>query len=490
MMDGLTLPPSPMQALQAEHERLLGRLDDVGGVPCAGPNLPPIEKLPSNTQALIHEARAYIDRAKTESEWISDGRDRSQLRANLRFWASYLVNCTGAYPDTTLRPARPFMGEFPGQASTPPVIYGDEGVSGEEAFASNEAPVLDLDDLEPEGDADDTGITSDGDAAMTHARPFWYARLSRFFGLIAILIVGVIPLAAVCLALGLFYNLDNRNPWSASDSATQTAMVVQQLSSPTPSPILTAEAGPAPGLPSPTPVAEQPILFAQVTTGQPSPAGADCAPVLALSLDVPETTGGMPIPAADVAVYPAGSDIAVASAVLEPGAAPLSLRLEASDPGPTGQDWWVQADHPWLSVEVVLLPGSLFENCAQNQVAIVYRTQPGAKIWQQVEAPASPGDLGLSWKILTWGPEALEARTWVAAISLQAAGGDGNYVYSADGDLATTPAGNRQGGVLPADQVVLEQAFCASALAQAGVTSAGKSMSRPLAVQLVLPECR
>jgi hypothetical protein len=84
----------------------------------------------------------------------------------------------------------------------------------------------------------------------------------------------------------------------------------------------------------------------------------------------------------------------------------------------------------------------------------------------------------------------LEARTWVAAISLQAAGGDGNYVYSADGDLATTPAGNRQGGVLPADQVVLEQAFCASALAQAGVTSAGKSMSRPLAVQLVLPECR
>ena len=45
IMDGMTLPPSPMQALQAEHERLLGRLDDAGGAPCTSPTPPAIDKL-------------------------------------------------------------------------------------------------------------------------------------------------------------------------------------------------------------------------------------------------------------------------------------------------------------------------------------------------------------------------------------------------------------------------------------------------------------
>ena len=74
-MDGMTLPPSPMQALQAEHERLLGRLDDAGGVPCTSPTPPPIDKLSYETQALLHEARAYIERSKAESEWMSDAHD-------------------------------------------------------------------------------------------------------------------------------------------------------------------------------------------------------------------------------------------------------------------------------------------------------------------------------------------------------------------------------------------------------------------------------
>jgi hypothetical protein len=237
-------------------------------------------------------------------------------------------------------------------------------------------------------------------------------------------------------------------------------------------------------------VDEQPLLFARVTTGQRSPEGADCAPVLVLSLDAPQTAGGAPMPAAKVAVYPAGSDGAVVSTALEPGAAPLSLLLKAPGSAQTVQDWVVQAEHPWLSMEAVILTGALFENCAQNQVTIVYRSQPGAEIWQPATATGSPGDLSLSWKLLTWGPEALEARTWVAAILLEAAGGDGNYVYSAGGDLASRPAGNLRGGVLYADQVVLEQAFCVSAVARAGVTSAGGSRSRALAVQLVLPECR
>lgn len=486
-MDGLALPPSPMQALQAEHERLLGRLDDSGGTPCPGPTHPPIEQLSFETQALIHEARAYVERAKAESEWVSDARDRSQLRANLRFWASFLLNCTGAYPDTTLRPARPFMSDLSGLPKTPPSGAGIGEASGKPQAITGSALNHDLSDLDLEEEAE-SEATADTEAEASRARPTWFSRLSRFFGLFAILIVGVIPLAAVCMALSLFYNLDNQSPWaSAGNPATQTAMAAQQLPSPTPISLATEGVIPTPDPLAPYPGVELPRLIAQVSMGQSASQGPGCVPVLVLSLNAPKTSDGVPIPAVNAAIYPAGAAQPLERVALEPGASPLSLALDGAGPANASQDWLVQAEHPWLGVEAVILSRALFENCDQNQVTIVYQAESDAEVWQRAQESVSPDDLSLSWELLTWGPEALGGQTWVAVLALQASGGNGAYVFFARGDLATQ---NTRNGLLSDDRAVLEQAICVPAVAQAGVTSAGQSKNLALSVLLVVPECR
>jgi hypothetical protein len=490
-MDGLTVPTSPMQALQADHERLLNRLDDSGGVPDIGFTHPPLEHLPFETQALIHEARAYIERSKEKSEWISDGRDRSQLRANLRFWASYLLNYTGVYPDTTLRPARLYMGEFSASSARSLANYEADQAVDDDAFISNGEMSSGLVELEKEDGETGEGIETLTDEASVHDQSPWSSGLSRFFGMIAILVVGVIPLAAVCLALSLFYNLDNQSPWvSAGNAATQTATAALRLPSPTPIALQTKTPARVTGSAAYFPESDLPLLIAQVTTGEPSGEGSGCAPVLALSFEAPKAVGDISIPQSSVTVYVAGTEEVVAQVTLEPGGKPQLLKLQAPGHTQTAQDWLVQGEHPWIGMEAVILSAGLFEDCENNQVSIVYQSQSGVDGWQQAMDNASSNQLSLHWKLLTWGPQALHAQTWVAAIMLEATGGNGKFVYYAEGDLAAPPAGYPPEALLTADQVVLEQLNCGSAVVQVGVTSGGLSVSRALAIQTVLPECR
>ena len=232
-MNGMTLPPSPMLSLQAEHERLLARLDETGGAPCPGPAPASVDDLSFDIQALIHEARAYIERARIESEWIVEARDRSQLRANLRFWASFILNCTGTYPDTTLRPARIYRSQFSGLPGTSPV--GEETLDPPGWSTENMNSAFVDEAGSTEQDENSEQAINDELQALPFAKPPWYSQISRLMGLGAILIVGVIPLAAVCLALSLFYSLDNQSHFIWSDNfATQTAYVVSNVPGVTP----------------------------------------------------------------------------------------------------------------------------------------------------------------------------------------------------------------------------------------------------------------
>ena len=489
-MDGMTLPPSPMQALQVEHERLLGRLDDTGGSPCPGPPPPPIEELSFETQALIHEARAYIERCRAEAEWVSDSRDRSQLRANLRFWASFLLNCTGSFPDTTLRPARPFLPELSGLPKPPVSNPGMVETAGRSSLNAHS-----LDNSEPSGNEQMEDLPEEDapeDSVETFAAtPTWSSRFSRFIGLFAILIVGIVPLAAVCLALSLFYNLDNANPWILpGNAATQTATAATLRTTATPGLATPSQPSPTVGPLLPDQSSDLRLLVAEVTFGKSPTEETGCTPVLMLSLDAPSATGGTPIPPGQVVVSSAGADGYVLQENLEPGAAPLSLRLEEKAPGQTNLDWLVQVNHPWLGIETVILPGILFENCAHSEISVTYRPVEGAEVWQQALETASSNNLNLSWKLLTWGPDALDGQEWVAVMKLQASGGNENYLYFARGDLAAPAGVSQSNGLLVSDQVVLGQERCASAMAQVGVTSAGQSLNRALAVRLVMPDCR
>lgn len=74
---------TPFDELQREHARLL-----------------------ENTETVeLAAVAAYIDRARHQSDQIGDPRERDQLRANLRYWASVVYDRSGTYPTTTLLPA-------------------------------------------------------------------------------------------------------------------------------------------------------------------------------------------------------------------------------------------------------------------------------------------------------------------------------------------------------------------------------------------------
>ena len=76
--------------LQQTHQHLLDRMDEV-----------------ADKAAFAREAQAYVARVCDEAVDVLAPRDRDQLRANLRYWASYLYDATGTYPNTTMRPAAP-----------------------------------------------------------------------------------------------------------------------------------------------------------------------------------------------------------------------------------------------------------------------------------------------------------------------------------------------------------------------------------------------
>jgi hypothetical protein len=78
-----------LQDLQAEHEALLKR-----------------QEAPDDPAQFWADVQTFIDRARAAAENIPAPRERDQLRAILRFWASYIFDQTKTYPDTTMRPAK------------------------------------------------------------------------------------------------------------------------------------------------------------------------------------------------------------------------------------------------------------------------------------------------------------------------------------------------------------------------------------------------
>ncbi len=77
------------EELQQAHQHLLDRVDEV-----------------TDKAAFVIEVQSYVTRVCEEAVEVSAPRDRDQLRANLRFWASYVYDAIGTYPNTTMRPAR------------------------------------------------------------------------------------------------------------------------------------------------------------------------------------------------------------------------------------------------------------------------------------------------------------------------------------------------------------------------------------------------
>lgn len=90
------------EELQAAHERLLEQ-----------------STAPPDVAAFVKDVQREIQAMGMAAADISAPRERDQLRAIMRFWASYVYDHTGTYPDTTLQPAlQPARSAQP--ASNPP----------------------------------------------------------------------------------------------------------------------------------------------------------------------------------------------------------------------------------------------------------------------------------------------------------------------------------------------------------------------------------
>ncbi len=89
--------------LQQDHQSLLERQDTV-----------------TDQVAFVRDVQAYVTRVCEEAVDVPTPRDRDQLRANLRYWASYLYDATGTYPNTTMRPAHPVPEPPPGNIEFTP----------------------------------------------------------------------------------------------------------------------------------------------------------------------------------------------------------------------------------------------------------------------------------------------------------------------------------------------------------------------------------
>jgi len=75
---------SAFSELQANHEELV-KAQDSGEI--------------------LEQVQKYIDDIKHRSSQVSSIKERDQLRANLRYWASYVYGKTGEYPNTELLPS-------------------------------------------------------------------------------------------------------------------------------------------------------------------------------------------------------------------------------------------------------------------------------------------------------------------------------------------------------------------------------------------------
>jgi hypothetical protein len=106
------------EELQAAHERLMEQ-----------------SKAPEDVTGFVAEVQREIHNMCVAAEDIPAPRERDQLRAILRFWASYVYDRTGTYPDTTLHPAITTSAKEP-SGLTGDTVYAYPATTSEEAAKS------------------------------------------------------------------------------------------------------------------------------------------------------------------------------------------------------------------------------------------------------------------------------------------------------------------------------------------------------------------
>ena len=420
------------EELQAEHQRLLNQVEAKG-----------------NPAELLSAVDAYLERVRVDAQFVPAPRDRDQLRANLRFWASYVFDKTGTYPDTTLRPTT----------------------------LTNEPSII-----PPE------------------------ALLQRWLRPAGVLAGGVIVLSVLILAVALISRgtdanvplptpvattiaiAETRTATPALPTAVATTIATAESKTATPVPPTAIKRTLAPSIllipaaqltPKPTLLPQQelgvgggggdfPLLSAHAVQN-----GSSCANrSITLAFDRQQSLTSEDDSAIQVQFTRVGTGEQIISSTLNRHeAATIDVSMLGTQ---SNVSLLIQAEAQNLIFASVLVPFAA--DCTGNQVLVDYRLDQQTVSTLLPPLPANQ-NLDLNWFVLTWGPSPFD-ENWVAELKLQATGGDGHYVFWADNAR------------LNGDQVVIQIPPCQLAQMTIGVTSGGERMRRNVMLMSPIFVCR
>lgn len=471
---------SKFEELQAAHRELLERYSNKR----------------EGRDALLKDAQAYIERVRLEAEQVPEPLDRNQLRANLRFWGSFVYDQTGTYPDTLMRPWLEAPTAPPAEAPpvppppppiTPPTV---------EQPTSPEAPARRA-------------------ISIPMLAVLGACLLLALAGVFSLSLLRSRPQAGLPPTSTAIEPAATEQPGGVEPSSEDTEEPAGGEPTPSPAtpatsevsnvPTQSVQASPSPSAggqvspPTPTfsvdafplqtatavvalPTATMPLpttgggggelLFFASVAAQSTP--PDCsARSLHLEFDPSGVYTTYPIAPAQVTVSQAGSGELLGTAELAPGQ--NIAQVELPNPGETDM-LLVQARHAQLSFEAVIL--TFPADCSRNQVTMQYLPEiedaDTIEILLNALEPVEAAPLSLRWRLETWGPSPFDYQ-WVAEFTLDGEGGDGNFLYWATGDIAGSGS-----NLLPGDRLLVQQFGCDPARVELGVSSAGETSQRTL----------
>ncbi len=344
--------------LQQEHQALLERYE-------AG----------ESATEFIAAVQAYIERARSAAAEIADPRERDQLRANLRFWAAFVFERTGTYPDTTLLPAR--------QAAPIPPMGGARAAGGQVVWLWPTVIVVGL-----------LALLS----LVTLATQAWPVR----------------PTAVPTVTTPASFTPDAGTV--TPEGGTPLPPTFTPAPTPTPRPTATPTATPTPRLER---VWSATLQFNQEANCKEREIQvvlpAKLAPELQKAyLQVWDIAKGVLVPASTMAVQ----EVSKAGMVLD-----MTIYGTQTDAA-----YLVTIESAELAVAQVLVPFSA--DCSHNQARVTYQEVRLPALAEHL--PQAPG-LELHWLVYQWGPMP-DQQHWIADLVLEAKGGNGKYIYWLDGE--------------------------------------------------------
>ena len=413
------------ERMQADHEKLLSRQED--GEAAA---------------KVARAASAYIEQALTASAAMVAPRERDQLRANLRFWASFVFDETGTYPDTTLRPAVATM------RSEKPTPQADAPVLRER----KESPSV---------------------VVPPQRKTRWPWFVLGGVGLVVLYIV----VGAMLSSLSIINQSATERPAEEVVFTDETEAVAIDIATPTEifgespeevtateefRPTVTAET-------TATPVADIFTFGEELSAtinSSAHPAGCD-ARTVNVTIRPNEIIAAADLDGTTLRIVRAGSGEVVTTERLQPFREEIAIELGR---GTADETFLLALRQPGVTSTDVII--RFVADCSRNLVDVVYQGSNTNSLL--IEESGADTDMQLDWRLLSWGPSPY-GHEWVASLRLEAKGGDGQYFYWMDGVI------------LPEDQFVLTGLSCEAARRTVGVTSAGQAIVRELV--LLSPYC-